>query len=77
MFHAKQKRLVLAGVMVALAGLTAACESDVQREMRLEREALKESGELEELQEQVDTVNPDPYAPGKAKTKNIGRFKQD
>jgi hypothetical protein len=62
MSYAKQKRLLLAGAMVAIAGLTAACESNVQREMRLEREALKKSGELEELQNQVNTVNPDPYA---------------
>jgi hypothetical protein len=74
MFDAKLKRLLLAGALVAAAGLTAACESDVQRQMRLEREALKESGELEELQKQVDTVNPDPYAP--SPTKPVGRHVQ-
>jgi hypothetical protein len=61
--------------MLAFAGMTAACESDVERQMRLEREALKKSGELEELEEQVETVNPDPYDPKEAGTRNIGRFK--
>ncbi len=62
MFHAKKSRLILAGTMLVLTGLLGACETDVQRQMRLEREALKASGELEELQQQLDTVNPDPYA---------------
>jgi hypothetical protein len=77
MFDANRKRLLLAAAMVATAGLAAACESDVQREMRLEREALKKSGDLEELQKQLDTVNPDLYAPDETKTKNIGRFKNN
>lgn len=67
----------LAGVLLAVAGLTAACESDIDRQLRLEREALKEAGKLEELEKQLDTTNPDPYAPGERPTGNIGRFKQD
>lgn len=74
MFHAKNRRPFLAVTLLAFAGLTAACESSIEREMRLEREALKKSGELEELQNQVDTVNPDPYA--ESGTRNIGRFKK-
>ncbi|GAB4224412.1 MAG: hypothetical protein Tsb0032_28930 [Kiloniellaceae bacterium] len=77
MFHVKKSRLLLIGTLVVAAGLAAACESDIDRKMRLEREALKDSGELEKLEGQLDTVNPDPYAPGKTGTKNIGRFKND
>ncbi|WP_193368074.1 hypothetical protein [Pelagibius marinus] len=77
MFDAKNSRLILVATVLALAGLTAACESAVEREMRLEREALKESGELEELEKQVETVNPDPYDPKTTGTKNIGRFKNN
>ena len=77
MFHREVLRLGLVGAMLAIAGLTAACESTVEREMRLEREALEASGELEELEGQLNTVNPDPYDPSKTGTKNIGRFKQN
>lgn len=76
MFDAKKSRLFLAGTVLALAGLTAACESAVERQMRLEREALEATGELEKLEGQLDTVNPDPYDPKKT-TRNIGRFKND
>jgi len=75
MLHGHNRRFLLVGAVLALAGLTAACESAVQREMRLEREALKKSGELEELEGQLNTTNPDPYAPGVVGTPNIGRFK--
>ncbi len=74
MFDAKSSRLILVATMLAFAGMTAACESNVEREMRLEREALKESGELEELENQVNTVNPDPYDPKTRGTINRGRF---
>jgi len=80
MEHARKERH-LAGrwlvfcVLLALGGLATACESDVERAMRQEREALKKSGELEELESQLDTTNPDPYAPAQAGTRNIGRFK--
>ncbi len=77
MFDAKYSRLILVATLLAFAGMTAACESDVERQMRLEREALKKSGELEELEEQVETVNPDPYDPKTKGTKNIGRFKNN
>jgi len=75
MLHGHNRRFLLVGAVLALAGLTAACESAVQREMRLEREALKKSGELEELEGQLNTTNPDPYAPSATGTQNIGRFK--
>lgn len=77
MFHAKKSRQVLVAAMLGLAGLTAACESAMEREMRLEREALEASGKLDELENQLNTVNPDPYDPKKAGTRNIGRFKSD
>lgn len=77
MFHGDTRRLLLVAALLAFAGLTAACESDVDRQMRLEREALKKSGELEELEQQLDTTNPDPYSRKSAGTKNIGRFKND
>ena len=77
MLHVKKNRLVLTGSILALAGLLLACESDVDRQMRLEREALEASGELEDLEGQLNTVNPDPYDPKKTGTKNIGRFKQN
>lgn len=77
MFHAKKSRRVLVATMLGLAGLTAACESAMEREMRLEREALEASGKLDELENQLNTVNPDPYDPKKTGTRNIGRFKSD
>ena len=61
MAHGWTGRLLLAGMILALAGLTVACENNVQREMRKEREALKKSGELDELEDQLNTTNPDPY----------------
>lgn len=70
-------RGLLLGTLLALAGMTAACESDIDREMRQEREALKKAGELEELEGQLNTTNPDPYGPGERKTVNNGRFKQN
>jgi hypothetical protein len=82
MEHGRTGRLsagrgLLLGTLLALAGMTAACESDIDREMRQEREALKKAGELEELEGQLNTTNPDPYAPGERKTLNNGRFKQN
>ncbi len=70
-------RTLLVTALLALAGLTAACESDAERAARLEREALIKAGKMEELQNSLETVNPDPYDPKKAGTKNIGRFKQN
>lgn len=77
MFEARISRLVLAVSMVIFAGLTAACESDVDRQMRLEREALEKQGDLEELEGQLNTVNPDPYDPAVRGTQNIGRSRQN
>lgn len=77
MRHAKKARPVTFAAILTLAGLTAACESDVDRQMRLEREALEAQGELEELEGQLNTTNPDPYDPEKRGTINRGRFKQD
>ena len=75
--HGHYRRFLLVGAALALAGATAACESDVDREMRLEREALKKSGELEELEGQLNTTNPDPYAPSATGTINRGRFRNN
>ena len=72
--HRHPTRLLMAGALLALTCLTAACESDVERQMRLEREALKKSGELEELQQQLDTSNPDPYKPDNGVPVNPGKF---
>lgn len=77
MFHAKKSPAVLAATMLILAGLVAGCESDIDRQMRQEREALKKAGELEELEGQLNTKNPDPYSKDEAGTKNIGRFRQN
>jgi hypothetical protein len=77
MFHAKKSRPLLAATMLVLAGLVAGCESDIDRQMRQEREALKEAGELEELEGQLDTKNPDPYSKDEAGTRNIGRSRQN
>lgn len=77
MRRATKNRLATAGTLLLLAGLTAACESDVDRQMRLEREALEAEGELEELEGQLNTTNPDPYDPKKRGTINRGRFKQN
>lgn len=77
MSDAKKSPAVFAAIVLALAGLTAACESDIDRKMREEREALKKAGELEELEGQLNTTNPDPYSREEAGTKNIGRFKQN
>lgn len=77
MFHNNRRRLLLAGAMLAIAALTAACESDAERQMRLEREALQKSGELEELEKQLNTTNPDPYSREESGTRNIGRSKRD
>lgn len=56
-------RIVLAMALLAAAGVAAACESDIDRQMRLEREALESSGELDDLKGQLETQNPDPYDP--------------
>ena len=76
MLQDHKRRLFLVGVMLSLAGLTTACESAVERQMRLEREALKKSGELENLENQVNTVNPDPYDPKTTGTYNLGRSRR-
>jgi len=75
MRYGDTRRLLLAAALLAGAGLAAACESDVDRQMRLEREALEEAGKLEALEQQLDTTNPDPYSRESAGTKNIGRFR--
>ncbi len=77
MSDAKKSPAVLAAILLTFAGLTAGCESAVERQMREEREALEAAGELEELEGQLDTTNPDPYSREEAGTKNIGRFKND
>ena len=71
MTNRRTGRMVLAMALLAATGLAVGCESDIDREMRLEREALEESGELEELEQQLNTVNPDPYDP----EKNTSRFR--
>ena len=44
---------------------------------RLAREAYLKTLDVEELKQQLETVNPDPYAPDEAGTKNIGRFRNN
>ena len=68
-------RILTIVALFTFGGLLAACESDVDRAMRLEREALKKSGELEKLEEQLNTTNPDPYDPKNAGTRNLWRHK--
>ncbi|MGF1594937.1 MAG: hypothetical protein ACFCUW_16770 [Kiloniellaceae bacterium] len=77
MFHAGKTRLLLVGAMLAIAGLTAACESAAERQARLDREAYIKSLDVEELKESLETVNPEPFDPDKQRTRNIGRFKQN
>ena len=77
MFHRDRKRLLLVAAMLAVAGLAAACESDAERRARLEREAYIKTLNVEELQNSLETVNPDPYAPAETGTRNIGRTKND
>jgi len=77
MFHAKKRPPVLAATMLVLAGLVAGCESDIDRQMRQEREALEKAGELEELEGQLNTTNSDPYSKEEVGTKNPGRHRQD
>jgi hypothetical protein len=76
MFHSDTRRLFLVAALLAAAGLTA-CESAAERDARLAREAYLKSLDVEELKKQLETVNPDPYAPDEAGTKNIGRFKNN
>lgn len=68
---------MLVAALMAVAGLTAACESEAERRARLEREAYIKQLNVEELKKQLETVNPDPYAPDETGTQNIGRFKED
>jgi hypothetical protein len=76
MFHSDTRRLFLVAALLAVAGLTA-CESAAERDARLAREAYLESLDVEELKKQLETVNPDPYAPDQAGTRNIGRSKNN
>jgi len=77
MFHTDRKRLLLVAAMLAVAGLTAACESAAERQARLEREAYIKTLDVEELKNSLETVNPDPYAPDETGTRNIGRFRNN
>ncbi|MGF1632044.1 MAG: hypothetical protein ACFCUT_21415 [Kiloniellaceae bacterium] len=77
MFHKDRKRLLLVAAMLAVAGLTAACESAAERQARLEREAYIKTLNVEELQNSLETVNPDPYAPSETGTRNIGRLRNN
>jgi hypothetical protein len=76
MFHSDTRRLFLVAALLATAGLTA-CESAAERDARLAREVYLKTLDVEELKKQLETVNPDPYAPDEAGTKNIGRFKNN
>jgi hypothetical protein len=77
MFHSDMRRLYLVAALLAVAGLTAACESATERQARLEREAYIKSLDVEELKKQLETVNPDPHAPEEAGTRNIGRSRSN
>jgi hypothetical protein len=75
MVHGGKRRLLLVAALLAVAGLTAACESAAEREARLAREAYVKSLDVEELKKQLETVNPDPA--DEAGTRNIGRFRNN
>ena len=70
-------RIPVLGVLLAAAALTAACETAAEREARLEREAYVESLDVEELKNQLETVNPDPYDPKSRRTINRGRLRRN
>lgn len=76
MLHGDKRWLILGAVLLAGVGLTA-CESAAERELRLAREAELKTLDVEALKKQLETVNPDPYAPSEKGTQNIGRFKND
>lgn len=76
MLHGDKRWLILGAVLLAGVGLTA-CESAGERELRLAREAELERIDVEELKKQLETVNPDPYAPSETGTRNTGRFRND
>ena len=76
MLHGDKRWLILGAVLLAGVGLSA-CESAAERELRLAREAELERIDVEELKKQLETVNPDPYAPSETGTRNIGRFRND
>lgn len=77
MLHGNKRRLLLAAALLAVAGLTTACESAAERQARLEREAYLESLDVEALKNSLKTVNPDPYATEETGTGNIGRSRRN
>ena len=77
MTYGKYKHLLVVAGLLAVTLPAAACETAAERQARLEREAYVKSLDVEELKKQLDTVNPDPYAPKNAGTINRGRFKQN
>lgn len=70
------KNILRVSLAVAALGLTAACETAAERDARLEREAYIETLNVEELKEQLNTVNPDPYDPKKFRPRKQ-RLKQN
>ena len=62
MYQGDKRRLFLIAAMLAVAASTAACESEAERQARLEREAYIKSLDTEELKNSLKTVNPDPYS---------------
>jgi hypothetical protein len=77
MLYVPKRRIFLIGALLAMAGLTTGCETNAERQARLEREAFMKTVDVEELKKQLNTVNPDPYAPGEKGTRKIGRAKQN
>ena len=76
MYQDDMRRLFLIGAILAVASLTAACESEAERQARLKREAYIKSIDVEELKNSLETVNPDPYARQSTGPGNIGRQKK-
>jgi outer membrane murein-binding lipoprotein Lpp len=76
MLHGDKRWLILGAVLLAGVGLSA-CESAAERELRLAREAELKTLDVEELRKQLETVDKDPYAQSKTRTRNTGRFRND
>ena len=64
---ARRPRATTLAALGMVLAVTAACETAGERALREEREAYKESLDLDELRNSLETVNPDPYNDGTIK----------